>query len=251
MPPATVRRQSRPTDTVSGVPPACHGRGRGRSVPRPAGRLALLLLVAGFLLAAGTVGWARDCPECGAKGLPELSMFCPSCQASLHSPRSQRAARATAVLIVEIRYDGDQPDRLPPYGKLSINRTYRGNLPLIDKEARSAVGVAGRRGLGADYTAVYRGEWRNLDVGLVEVTVEMKFRRAYGWARSLKRLTFPHVSLKSGEKTFLQYSFSSAREFGQPPKKKDPAAGPPAAGGDAVRLQTGSGTVGLEVPVFP
>ncbi|NLI78023.1 MAG: hypothetical protein GX442_16520 [Candidatus Riflebacteria bacterium] len=178
-------------------------------------------------------------------------MFCPSCQASLHSPRSQRAARATAVLIVEIRYDGDQPDRLPPYGKLSINRSYRGNLPLVDKEARPAVGPSGRRGLGVDYTAVYRGEWRNLDIGLVEVTVEMKFRRAYGWARSLKRLTFPHVALKSGEKTFLQYSFSNAREFGLPQKKKDPAAPPPAPGGDAVRLQTGSGTVGLEVPVFP
>ncbi len=215
------------------------------------GRPSVLLLAAGLVLAAAAVGWARDCPDCGAQGLPELSMFCPTCQAPLHSPRSQRAVRATAVLIVEIRYDGDQPDRLPPYGKLSINRAYRGNLPLVDKEPRPAVSGAGRRGLGADYTAVYRGEWRNLDVGLVEVTVEMKFRRAYGWARSLKRLTFPHVSLKSGEKTFLQYSFSSAREFGQPPKKKDPAAPPPAPAGDAIRLQTGSGTVGLEVPVFP
>lgn len=222
--------------------------------------VALVLLVAGVGSAV-----ARDCGECGLTDLPELAMVCPRCQASLHSTRGRLAARATAVLIVEIRYTGDQPDHLPDYGKVFLNGAYRGNLPLVDREARSPVTASGHGGLGSEFTALYRGEWRNLDVGQIAVRVDMRFRRIFGMGRSYKQVTFPFVVLKSGEKTILRYAFGHPREFGRPPRREGkegpgvasgtmspPPSGParPAERG-TIHLRTGSGTVGLEVPAFP
>ncbi len=225
--------------------------------------LLLLLVGAGSRPASG-----RDCAVCGLTELPELAMVCPKCQAALHATRSRQAARATAVLIIEIRYTGDQPERLPEYGKVFFNGAYRGNLPLVEREARSPVGTAGHGGLGSEFTALYRGEWRNLDAGQIAVRVDMRFRRLFGVGRSYKEVTFPFVGLKSGEKTVLRYSFAHPREFGRSLRREGktepglasgteglPLAGParparPAERG-AVLLRTGSGTVGLEVPAFP
>lgn len=222
--------------------------------------LLLLLVGIGLQPAVG-----RDCAVCGLTELPELAMVCPKCQAALHAPRSRLTARATAALIIEIRYTGNQPERLPEYGKVFFNGAYRGNLPLVEREARSPVVTTGHGGLGSEFTALYRGEWRHLDAGQIAVRVDMRFRRLFGVGRSYKEVTFPYVALKSGEKTVLRYSFAHPREFGRPLRREGKTeaglatgteARPPARPArpterGAVMLRTGSGTVGLEVPAFP
>ncbi|HQG28514.1 MAG TPA: hypothetical protein PLY73_08135, partial [Candidatus Ozemobacteraceae bacterium] len=136
--------------------------------------VVIVIVLAGFLVGAHRVS-ALECGSCGAKGLSALTMFCPKCRQSLHTPQIQRSVRATAVLSIDLVYTGDRPDRLPEYGKLFINGVYKGNIPLIEREARQReIDLGYNRGLGHDYTAKYHADLRDLDVGVVRVEVEMK-----------------------------------------------------------------------------
>lgn len=217
----------------------------------------IAFIIAGFLAAAGAV-LALECGSCGAKGLSALTMFCPKCRQSLHTPQIQRSVRATAVLSIDLVYTGDRPDRLPEYGKLFINGVYKGNIPLIEREARQReIDLGYNRGLGHDYTAKYHADLRDLDVGVVRVEVEMKFKRLFGFARSFRRVCFPYVSLRSGEKTILTHSFSRGSSFQIKANASAPAPlqllpglpGLPSLN-DLLKISPGTGTMGIEVPFF-
>ncbi len=185
-------------------------------------------------------------------------MYCPNCRAPLHTPQIQRTGRTTAILSIDISYTGDRPDRLPEYGKVYLNGTYKGNIPISEREARQrSYDVSSGRGLGYDYTARYHTDLRELDAGLFRVEVEMKFKRLFGLARSIRRVCFPYVGLRSGEKTVLKHTFSRGSSF----QKRGTASattvmpilpGLPAipAISDLLQLTPGTGTLGIEMPFF-
>ncbi len=221
-------------------------------------RLAFIaFIIAGFLAAADAVS-ALECGSCGAKGLSALAMFCPKCRQSLHTPQIQRTVRATAVLSIDLIYTGDRPDRLPEYGKIFINGAYKGNIPLIERESRQReIDLGYNRGLGHDYTAKYHADLRDLDVGVVRVEVEMKFKRLFGFARSFRKVCFPYVALRSGEKTALTHSFSRGSSFQLKANASAPAPlqllpglpGLPSLN-EILKISPGTGTMGIEVPFF-
>lgn len=185
-------------------------------------------------------------------------MYCPRCRASLHTTQIQRAVRASAILSIDISYTGDYPERLPEYGKIYINGIYRGNIQILEREARrNDVDMPYNRGLGYDYTAKYHADLRELDVGLFRVEIEMKFKRLYGFVNSFRRVCFPYVSLKSGEKTVLTHTFNHANSF----QSRTPASatpflqilpGLPGLPGltDLMKITPGTGTLGIEMPFF-
>lgn len=219
--------------------------------------VAAILFLAVFL-AVSFAARALECGACGAKGLSALTMFCPKCRESLHTPQIQRSVRATAVLSIDIIYTGDRPDRLPEYGKIFINGVYKGNIPILEREARlREIDTGYDRGLGHDYTAKYHADLRDLDVGVVRVEVEMKFKRLYGFARSLRKVCFPYVALKSGEKTVLTHSFSRGSSF---QNKANASATPPLqilpglpglpSLNELLKVSPGTGTMGIEMPFF-
>lgn len=202
-----------------------------------------LLLLAALFLASPV--WAIDCPQCGTRDIPSLVFACPKCSNSLHTVESIVKARSTATLVIEMLFTGEHPERLPDYGKLFINKKYKGNIPLIDREARDKVQLeSDRKGLGHDYTAIFRTEKRDMDTGLYKVQVEMVFTRARGLMKSHRRVDFPRVMLKSGEKTFIRHAFSGPGDF----QKKGGKMGK--SENDTPYLNYGSGTVSLELPLL-
>lgn len=213
-------------------------------------RLWLLMLMI-WAFCGTNSGWALDCGACGRKELPALAMHCPDCHGLLYQSENRVKAKKSAVLIVEIHYIGDKPDKLPEYAKLYINRKYVGNVPQVEKEARGqSLSAAGRTGLGFDYTAKYQTELRQLHVGMVDVEVEMRFKRLFGVSRSHRKVLFKNVNLKPDEKTFLRHYFDSAGKFSRL-KPEKPAEGRTKSGDSYVpELKMGTGTLTLETPVF-
>lgn len=215
-------------------------------------------LVLAVLLATQLPVAALECRACGAGGLSALAMYCPRCRAGLHTPQIQRAVRASAVLAIDISYTGDNPERLPEYGKIYINGVYKGNIPLLEREARRKdLDVSSHRGLGYDYTAKYHADLRELDVGVFRVEVEMKFKRFYGFVRSIRKVCFPYVALRSGEKTAITHTFKRGSSF----QNRTIASSTPflqifpglpgiPALNELMKLTPGSGTLGIEMPFF-
>lgn len=220
-------------------------------------RAVLALILTGVLLFPGLVS-GMDCGSCGAKGVSALAMYCPNCRTSLHTPQTQRALRTTAMLAIDISYTGDRPDRLPEYGKIYINGIYKGNIPISEREARQqSFDVSSSHGLGYDYTARYHADLRELDAGLFRIEVEMKFRRLFGLARSIRRVCFPYVALRSGEKTVLKHTFSRGSSFQKRGTASATTVIPVLPGLPAIpemnnllQLTPGTGTLGIEVPFF-
>lgn len=187
---------------------------------------------------------AIDCQVCGAIEQPSLAMVCAECGANLHK-NSKVKRRSNTVLVVEMLYTGNDPNGIPDYGKLFINRKYRGNVRVKERETRDPLLFdPNREDLGHEYTAAYRHEIRNLDPGLYDVRLEMQFRRVSGLWKSIRRVEYIRVGLKQGEKTVIKHYFSGARDFSKPNKKKIPKAG---IGPD---IHPATGAVVLEMPVF-
>lgn len=211
-------------------------------------RLAGLLVV---LWACIVPLLAVDCGSCGRKGLSALTMHCPDCRSLLNVPTNRVKARSSAILVVELFYTGEKPEKLPEYGKLYINRKYVGNIPQTEREARGqSLTTPGRTGLGFDYTAKYAIELRELHVGVVNVEVEMRFKRLFGVSRSHRRVLFRNVSLKADEKTRVTQYFDHAVTFSklQPELKNKP--GETRSDSYVPEIKTGTGTLSLETPVF-
>ncbi len=190
---------------------------------------------------------AIDCPACGATGLPGLAMICPECKAGLHDPVLQLQNQEKAKLRIRLLYTGDKPDRLPAYGKLYINGRYLGNIDLTEKEERSQDFEASRSdGIGREYTAVYEKICDQIAPGTLKIEIEMKFDRLYGLGRSYKRVVFPYVGFKGGEKTTVEHYFNSAATFHQykPGKRK------PIPVVSETKIQAASGTVALNIGLF-
>ncbi|HEY9070383.1 MAG TPA: hypothetical protein VIV61_08990 [Candidatus Ozemobacteraceae bacterium] len=217
----------------------------------------LCLLLAGLLFFPGS-STALDCGSCGAKGLSGLAMYCPFCKAALHTAEKQQKAGSKASLAIDILYTGDRPDRLPEYGKLYINGRYRGNIEQTEREARrTSIDTGHSTGLGFDYTARYHTDLRDLAPGVFRVEVEMKFKRLFGLARSIRRVCFPHVGLRSGEKTLIQHTFSRGSRF----QERTPASAPPLlpylpglpampSMSELLDVKSGTGTLAIEMPFF-
>ena len=205
-----------------------------------------------LFIAVSGVAVGLDCGACGQKNVPTLAMYCPKCHGLLCQPENRVKASKTAALVVDIYYTGDRPERLPEYGKLFVNGKYCGNIPQKEKEAReSRMNQDGRHGLGADYTAKYSLELRNLSDGVIEVMVEMRFKRLYGLGRSHRRIFFPRVGLKPDQKTCISHHFESARNFHLKPKESL-ASGtrPPVGENFTPELKMGTGAIELETPLF-
>ncbi len=190
---------------------------------------------------------AEDCPFCGAKDLSGLTLLCPECNADLHDQTTRNARIEKSSLRVRLLYTGDKPDRLPAYGKLYINDEYQGNIDLVEKEERSSEFAANwNDGLGREYTAVYEKNVENVIPGILKIEVEMKFDRFYGFGRSYKKVVFPYVGFKEGEKTTVDHYFNSAATFSQykPGKRK------PVPVLSETKLQGASGTVAINIGLF-
>lgn len=190
---------------------------------------------------------ATDCPGCGIKGLPGLVMVCPECSASLHDPVLQLKNQEKAKLRIRLLYTGEKPDRLPAYGKLYINGKYLGNIDLAEKEERSQDFEASwSDGLGREYTAVYEKICDQIAPGILKIEIEMKFDRLYGFGRSYKRVVFPYVGFKGGEKTTVEHYFNSAATFHQykPGKRK------PIPVVSEAKIQAANGNVALNIGLF-
>ncbi len=193
---------------------------------------------------------ALDCGTCGRKGLPALAMTCPQCRSLLYQPTNRVKAKKSAVLVVEIFFTGNKPEKLPEYAKLYINRKYVGNIPQTEREARGqSLATVGRTGLGFDYTAKYVTELREQHIGLVQVEVEMRFKRLFGVSRSHRRVLFRNVNLKADEKTFLRHYFDHPTTFSKvkpvpPPQDHKPGSS------YVPEVKTGTGTLSLETPLF-
>lgn len=203
----------------------------------------MVLLMMLFCIAAE----GRDCPVCNATDLPGLAMSCPECNANMHDPKLNIQARQGSRLCIRLLYTGENPDRLPAYGKLFINGKYSGNIDLVEKQVRSEEFAANwSDGLGKEFTALYEKEFSRVPAGILKIEVEMKFDRLYGFGRSFKRVVFPYVSFAAGEKTTVEHYFNSAASFHQfKPGKKQPLP----VISDA-KLQGASGTVALNVGLF-
>jgi len=215
-------------------------------------RKSLALAVILWLGAALPGAWAINCPGCSQKDLPELLMACPGCGANLHTSESLVKARSNAALVVEILYTGDKPDKLPEYGKIFINRKYRGNIPLVEKEPREKILLeSGRTGLGFDFTGVYRSEFRGLDSGLYNIHVEMVFRSLGGLYKDHRRVEFRRISLNPEEKTVIRHSFTGPGDFSKKKKPAEPKKGRPTTQFlDGIYLKKATGTLSLEIPLI-
>ncbi len=213
--------------------------------------LLTTLWVAVILLLETACVSALDCGSCGRQGLSALTMVCPDCKALLNQPSNRVKAKKSAVLAVEIYFTGDKPEKLPEYAKLYINRKYVGNIPQTEREPRGqSPATPGRTGLGFDYTAKYAVELREQHVGMVQVEVEMRFKRLFGVSRSHRRVLFRNVNLKPDEKTVLRHYFDHATTFSKvkpvPPSPQERKTGE----SYVPEVKTGTGTLSLETPLF-
>lgn len=199
------------------------------------------------LLFLANSAMAVDCPACGVRDLSGLTLLCPECNADLHDPLTRNTAIERSSLRVRLLYTGDKPDHLPAYGKLYINGEYQGNIDLVEKEERNGEFAASwNDGLGREYTAMYEKLIDNIMPGMLKIEVEMKFDRLYGLGRSYKKVLFPYVGFKKGEKTTVDHYFNSAATFHQykPGKRK------PVPVLSETKLQGASGTVAINVGLF-
>lgn len=206
----------------------------------------IFLLIAVMLLISDDAA-AADCPVCGARDLSGLTLLCPECNADLHDPTTRNARAERSSLRVRLLYTGDKPDRLPAYGKLYINGKYHGNIDLVEKEERNSEFAASwNDGLGREYTALYEKIVESVVPGILQIEVEMKFDRLYGLGRSYKKVVFPYVGFKEGEKTTVDHYFNSAATFHQykPGKRK------PVPVLSETKLQGASGTVAINIGLF-
>jgi len=206
-----------------------------------------ICLCATLLCLVHNAVFAIDCPTCGAIDLPGLAMFCHECNADLHDPSLKIEQRQDSSLRIRLLYTGDHPDRIPPYGKLYVNGKYAGNIDMTEKEERDEDFVASwNEGLGREYTAIYEKNFNKIPSGVLKIEVEMKFDRLYGFGRSYKRVVFPYISFKGGEKTTIDHYFNGAATFNQyrPGKKK------PIPVISDTKLQGASGTVAINIGLF-
>lgn len=174
-------------------------------------------------------------------------MFCHECNADLHSPSAKIKQREGSSLRIRLLYTGDNPDRMPPYGKLYVNGEYFGNIDMTEKEERDEDFAANwSEGLGREYTAVYEKNFDKIPPGVLKIEVEMKFDRLYGFGRSYKKVVFPYVTFKGNEKTTIDHYFNAAATFSQyKPGKKKPL--PVVAD---TKIQGASGTVAINIGLF-
>lgn len=204
--------------------------------------LLLLMLFASVIPCIGA-----ECPSCGATDVSALAMLCPECSTNMHDPIYRNPRETRSILKIRLLYTGTRPEKLPGYGKLYINGRYKGNIELIEKQTPENQGnLVWENGLGKDFSAYYEKVVDNLPAGVLKVEVEMKFDRMFGFGRSYKRVVFPYVAFKEGERTIVEHYFNSASTFhkykpGTP--KKIPLVS------DA-KIQGASGTVALNVPLF-
>lgn len=190
---------------------------------------------------------AAECPHCHAGEISSLLMNCPDCGANLHDPELKYNALQKSNLKIKIFYNGANPERLPEYGKLYINGIYRGNIPLIEREIPAKEFVhTWSNGLGRDFSAFYEKAVDNVPSGVLKIEVTMRFDRLYGFARSLKKVTFPYVSFEPGQQTEVSHRFNAASTFHlfkPEPKKPLPVV-------SDMKIQGAKGNVALNVPLF-
>ncbi len=210
--------------------------------PRQTLLLALLLLHLGLIYAQ-----AADCHACKATDLPGLVMNCPECGSKMHDPTQNYLNQTRSSLKIRLLYSGENPDKLPAYGKLFINGKYRGNIDMIEKQEKNSEALqVWTNGLGREFSCYYEKIFSDLPSGILKIEVEMKFDRMFGFGRSYKRVVFPYVSFKSGEQTSVEHYFFSAATFSQfnpTPPKPIPVI-------SEAKLQGASGTVAINIPLF-
>ncbi len=184
-------------------------------------KIYFLIVVINIILFYNSLVYAKDCPACGAKDMPDLIMLCPECGAGMYDYAYEKKGTDRSALIIKLYYTGDNPDKLPNYAKLYINGKYFGNIEQTEKQLRSKEEIYGwSDGLGTKFTALYEKEFRNIPIGVLKVEVEMRFNRLYGLAKSYKRAVFPYIEFKGKEKTTIEHYFESAVDFSITDKKK-------------------------------
>lgn len=190
---------------------------------------------------------SQSCLFCGISDLASLAMVCPECGNNLHDSLSRMQQKPKARLRVRLLYTGENPDRMPNYGKLYINGEYSGNINMIEKQMKhDEFAQTWSNGLGKDFSAYYEKTIENVPAGILKIEVEMKFSRFRGLGSSFKRVVFPYTSFSGGENTSLVHYFNAASTFSQhKPVKKQPI---PIV--SEAKLQGADGKVAVNVPLF-
>jgi hypothetical protein len=210
-------------------------------------KIKLLALLVAIIVMTTIPALAVDCTHCNATDISSLAMACPECGKNLHDSKTRHTKRKYSELTVQMLFTGDNPDKLPEYGKLFLNGKYVGNIPLTEKEARSKdFDQHWQDGLGTNYTAMYEKTLKNVPSGILKVEVEMRFKRLYGFGRSFKKVVFPYVSFKDNQRTTITHTFDSATGF----SKFKPVKQKPIPIVSEAKLQAASGSVALNVPLF-
>ncbi len=189
---------------------------------------------------------AATCPACRIDGITSLAMVCPECGADMHERTGSSNEQERASFRIRLLYTGDRPERLPPYAKLYINGRYCGNIELAERQTSSELQQKWANGLGESFSAIYEKLIRDISPGTVKIEIEMKFDRLFGFGRSLKRVVFPYVSFRAGERTTLDHYFRAASSFHQ----YNPAKPQPLPVISAAKVQGASGTVALNIGLF-
>lgn len=200
-----------------------------------------------LLFFALTGALAADCPSCKATDIPGLAMVCPECNANMLDPKTSYLSKPKSALKIRLLYTGENPEKMPVYGKLYINGKYSGNINMIEKQEKDGKNSqVWSNGLGKDFSCYYEKVFTDLPSGVLKIEVEMKFDRMFGFGRSYKRVIFPYVNFKIGEQTSIVHYFYSAvgfSKFNQTKPRPIPII-------SEAKLQGASGTVALNVPLF-
>ncbi|MBF0408144.1 MAG: hypothetical protein HQM10_12375 [Candidatus Riflebacteria bacterium] len=207
--------------------------------------LRKIRLVLFFMVSFFSPIFAIDCASCGKTGIPELSMNCPACMELLRKPGGGLMKNDSPVLAIEIRYTGDEIANVPEYGKVYVNKKYRGNIYLLEKETRDKNSPRIKKsGLGVEYTAVYKSSFRDIGEGLHDVSIEFRFPRWFDLSRNTRRIIFENISMKRGNKTEILHIFASPSDFTK--KKKE---GKIQTGNSELKPLEEPGIMGIQIPV--
>ncbi|NCB45534.1 hypothetical protein EOM81_00830 [bacterium] len=173
----------------------------------------LFMLLINCCVAAQEV---RYCPRCSAEAYSKLAMSCEYCNASLAEENKTKKNVEFASLHVKLMYTGDKPGDLYPYAKMYVNGKYQGNVEIADMQQRnSEIKQEWNNGLGGLCTCIYEKHFEKVTQGVKKIEFELRFKRLGGLLKSTKRVVFPYVSFKPGERTLIEHYFNSAVSFTQ------------------------------------
>ncbi len=182
------------------------------------------LFIIFFLFAAMPLA-ALDCPACGGKDIPSLSLVCPDCGIEIHNYMKPQEKNIPPQirdrkLFIRIYYTGDRPDKLPKHVDVYINGIKSKSAVLVEQQARDPenTNLAWGNGLGTLFTGLYKLDIEELPSNPLSIRLQINEKKLAGIYQKPKSITFPEVYVEEGKTEIIEHSFSSVRSFHRFPK---------------------------------